>query len=281
MFFTNAKSHAEETLSTEEKEYKERYQEVLSHTEKLLDTRYEASKLLSECEKYIQTISNRPYAYDLKRGSINKDYQEFEKQLKKYKYKPKKSNAGFLLGTGAAAGTGIAVLGPNAAMAAAMTFGTASTGTAIGTLGGAAATNAALAWLGGGALTAGGAGIAGGQALLALAGPVGLAVGAVGVVSAGMKLALDNKKKAQQAEVDTAALKKEMTRLRAVQKRVDALQEETVRLSRLVNEELEGLKRLNKQEYNSFSRSDAKKLETMMNNAQSLAAKIVEVVPLN
>ncbi len=37
--------------------------------------------------------------------------------------------------------------------------GTASTGTAIGTLSGAAATNATLAWFGGGALAAGGGGM--------------------------------------------------------------------------------------------------------------------------
>lgn len=44
--------------------------------------------------------------------------------------------------------------------------GTASTGTAIGTLSGAAATNATLAWLGGGTLSAGGMGVTGGMALL-------------------------------------------------------------------------------------------------------------------
>ena len=46
------------------------------------------------------------------------------------------------------------------------TFGTASTGTAISTLGGAAATNATLAWLGGGPLASGGLGMAGGTAVL-------------------------------------------------------------------------------------------------------------------
>lgn len=44
--------------------------------------------------------------------------------------------------------------------------GTASTGTAIGTLSGVAATNATLAWLGGGAMSAGGLGVTGGAAVL-------------------------------------------------------------------------------------------------------------------
>lgn len=45
-------------------------------------------------------------------------------------------------------------------------IGTASTGTAIGTLSGVAATNATLAWFGGGAIAAGGAGMSGGMLVL-------------------------------------------------------------------------------------------------------------------
>jgi hypothetical protein len=63
-------------------------------------------------------------------------------------------------------------------------LGTASTGTAIGTLSGAAATNATLAWLGGGSLAAGGYGMAGGMMVLGgiVAGPV-LAVGGMMLAS--------------------------------------------------------------------------------------------------
>lgn len=53
-----------------------------------------------------------------------------------------------------------------ATMATVMTFGTASTGTAIASLSGAAATNAALASLGGGSLAVGGGGMALGSAVL-------------------------------------------------------------------------------------------------------------------
>jgi hypothetical protein len=59
------------------------------------------------------------------------------------------------------------------AYGAAMTFGAASTGTAIATLSGVAATNATLAFLGGGALAAGRLGMAGGMVVLGglVAGP--------------------------------------------------------------------------------------------------------------
>lgn len=64
---------------------------------------------------------------------------------------------------GGLAGGGLTALGAYGAVGM---LGTASTGTAIGTLGGAAATNATLAWLGGGSLAAGGLGVAGGTAVL-------------------------------------------------------------------------------------------------------------------
>ena len=82
MLFTNVKRKAEEGLSRERIEYRERYQETLSSAEMLLDTRYEAVQLLHECEEYLQMISNHPYTYDLKRSKVYKEYQAFEKHSK-------------------------------------------------------------------------------------------------------------------------------------------------------------------------------------------------------
>lgn len=67
-------------------------------------------------------------------------------------------------GIAGSAGAGLVTMyGVYAAVGA---LGTASTGTAIGTLSGAAATNATLAWFGGGSLAAGGGGMALGTAVL-------------------------------------------------------------------------------------------------------------------
>ncbi|WP_251422543.1 hypothetical protein [Veillonella agrestimuris] len=63
-------------------------------------------------------------------------------------------------GVASSAAAGFAVYG------GVMTFGTASTGTAIAGLSGVAATNASLAAIGGGSLAAGGLGVAGGTAIL-------------------------------------------------------------------------------------------------------------------
>lgn len=74
---------------------------------------------------------------------------------------------------GVASGSALGAITAFGAYSGAMTFGSASTGTAIATLSGAAAKNATLAFLGGGALNAGGLGIAGGTAVLGglVAGP--------------------------------------------------------------------------------------------------------------
>ncbi|MFS8150125.1 hypothetical protein [Vreelandella titanicae] len=78
-------------------------------------------------------------------------------------------DAGLGLGAGLGSGAALAFGAYNGTMLLA----TASTGTAISSLGGVAATNATLAWLGGGSLAAGGYGMAGGMMVLGgvVAGP--------------------------------------------------------------------------------------------------------------
>ena len=78
-----------------------------------------------------------------------------------------------IAGAGTASGLAVNHLAPRAAMWAARTFGTASTGVAISSLSGAAMESASLACIGGGALSAGGGGMAAGSAVLGLAGPIG------------------------------------------------------------------------------------------------------------
>ena len=108
---------------------------------------------------------------------------------------------------GTAAGAAVATLGPSAAMAS------AATGTAISTLSGAAATNAALAWLGGGALAVGGGGMAAGYTILAMAGPIGLAIGTVSAGFAGFKAAKKNSEIAKNANKMTQQIRYKINKL--------------------------------------------------------------------
>lgn len=81
---------------------------------------------------------------------------------------------------GAAVGTAGGFAAAGVTYAAVMACGTASTGTAIGSLSGAAATNATLAALGGGSVAAGGGGVAlGTQVLGAFSLGVGILIGGV------------------------------------------------------------------------------------------------------
>ena len=108
----------------------------------------------------------------------------------------------FALGVagGAAAGAVGGALTAMGAYSAAMTFASASTGTAISALSGAAATNATLAFFGGGSLASGGLGMAGGMYVLGglVAGPALMVMGMITEAKSKEKLenALSNKAQA-------------------------------------------------------------------------------------
>ncbi|MCM1387104.1 MAG: hypothetical protein NC231_07240 [Bacillus sp. (in: Bacteria)] len=133
-------------------------------------------KGFEEFSDVIDKIQNRPQFKEYERNGVTLPKYDKE-ELKKVSV-----GAGVLLGGmgGAASGTAGGIAAAGATYAAVMTLGTASTGTAIGTLSGAAATNATLAALGGGAISAGGGGIALGTSMLGAATlGVGLLVGGV------------------------------------------------------------------------------------------------------
>ena len=112
---------------------------------------------------------------ELEKFKIDKQSMEELKEL---------SSMASSLAGGTVSGAALGAITAFGAYGGAMTFGAASTGTAIATLSGAAATNATLAFLGGGSLAAGGLGVAGGTAVLGglVAGPalavLGFVVGA-------------------------------------------------------------------------------------------------------
>lgn len=99
-------------------------------------------------------------------------------------------------------------------------LGTASTGTAISSLGGAAAVNATLAWLGGGTLAAGGFGMAGGAVVL-----TGL-VAVPALLITGISLGAKSEKLNYEA-------KSELEKMRAHEKEVAVIQERLREIAKL------------------------------------------------
>lgn len=176
---------------------------LMEKSESLFLKRQQLKSVVDRTYDYINSMRNTPQNYDTEVQKIKFELGRYEELLRVVNNEIKNSEKNIAakgsVAAGAALGAGVAAFGPSAAMGVAMTFGTASTGTAISALSGAAATNAALAWLGGGALTAGGAGMAGGSALLALAGPLGWAIGGIGLTAAGLLTNGKNEKVAEQA----------------------------------------------------------------------------------
>ena len=133
-------------------------------------------KSFNRFSNVIEKISGRPDMDDILKNKL-KLPQYTAKELKEASI-----GAATLLGTlgGAAVGTAGGYAAAGAATAAVMTFGAASTGTAISGLSGVAATNATLAAIGGGSLASGGGGMALGASILGGATlGVGLLVGGV------------------------------------------------------------------------------------------------------
>ncbi|WP_436667267.1 hypothetical protein [Latilactobacillus sakei] len=200
MFNSDLRKRAESELREAVDKQKEIAQTLNDRMEALYRTREKLKEQLTRGFEYINSKKNTPENIKLvvEKLKINlNDYQELL-DVAQAEYKAASIKAGGAAAGGIAAGVGVAALAPTAALAVATTFGTAATGTAIASLSGAAATNAALAWLGGGALAAGGAGIAGGEALLALAGPIGWAIGGTALVGSGLMMNGKNKKAASE-----------------------------------------------------------------------------------
>jgi hypothetical protein len=233
-------------------------------------------------ERYVVALANRPRNFDTQMGLIKVRYIKFIdacKEIQELETKrAEQSTRGNFGIAGTFGGVGVAALGPTAAMSVAMTFGTASTGTAIASLSGAAATNAALAWLGGGALTAGGVGIAGGQALVALAGPVGWVIGGVSLAGSLIAINMSNKEIGKKTEESIKTIKKEMERIKEIDAQVISWNEETQKLSNAIAMQLNKMRMLRKRDYTLFTDDEINELISIFNSTEVLSKKLGETI---
>lgn len=283
MFHMLEKEHAEEVDKKADEQYRKRCNEVLAHSKVLYKTRQEAMEQLKACDAYMQALTNCPAEFGRTGKTIQKGYQDFEKELEKIQKKAEKRGKGSVdkaLTMGTAAGAGAGLFGADLMLAAATTFGTTAAGVSISSLSGAAATNAILAWLGGGALAAGGAGVVGGEILLSLVGPVGIGCAIVCLVAKGVKVNIDNKNQALNAEKDAKRRMEALNRLNCIDQNVDSLLRKTKAQSKTVSGNIAVVKRIHKSDYSKFSDREAEQLRLMLNNAQTLASLVTEKVSL-
>lgn len=182
-----------ERSETNQSLFDRQYETTMRDMDKLGRLELEILDGFDEYSRIIKRIHNMPEfeAYSKDGVTIPKlDKQEMEKVS---------VQAGVLLGGlgGAALGTAGGFAASGATISIVMSFGAASTGTAISSLSGAAAVNATLAAIGGGSLAAGGGGVALGSTILSFSTmAVGVLVGGIIFNATGKKLSA----KADEAE---------------------------------------------------------------------------------
>lgn len=272
MFNTDKRNEALDNLRKACYEYNEERELIMYHTEELFKEKEESRDLLKEIEKFINNLANTPKTLIDELAAIKNEYQTFDKEVQKFEIEAKKIDIGNnISAAAAAAGVGVATMGPTAAIAIATTFGTASTGTAIASLSGAAATNAALAWLGGGALAAGGGGMAAGNALLAMAGPVGWFIAGGAFVTSAVILNSKNKNIAEQAWKQADEIKSALIEITKNSAEIKQLRRKIRDLYYRLKDELADFFAKNIRDYCLLSEDDKLRLGAFVNFAKSLA----------
>lgn len=274
MLNSKAKREAIERLKIQVHSYEEKSELVRKQAVTLFELRRDTSAdVVTACEQYLSALANAPRELEKSVGELRTEFESFRStvtEMEKLANDVALKSGGGAAG-GALAGIGVAALAPSAAMAIATTFGTASTGAAISGLTGAAATNAALAWLGGGAIAAGGGGMAAGQALLALAGPVGWAIGGIAIVGAGTYAWHKNGKIADEANEKAKEVQKQILILNRAHRKISQLITVTRMHERGVREQLKRLQAEAPFDYRMFTDDNKQLLGALINNVKALA----------
>lgn len=261
-------------LDRAHKRYEARAKEVGEQSIALMTLRRESSvKLIADVENYINSLANTPKELDRSFAQYQASFSSFNSIITKLRKDALTADiqTGSSAGASVAAGVGVAAFAPTAAMAVATTFGAASTGTAISALSGAAATNAALAWLGGGALAAGGGGMAAGNTLLALAGPIGWAVGGILLAGTGIFSYRKNKRIGEEAMSKRKEVDVFDTALKAALVEIHELIHLTETHTQGIKELLKTLLAISVQDYSKFNPHQKEQVGSLVNHINSLS----------
>lgn len=241
--------------------------------------RTRAMDVISFVEALVNSIANKPKAFDKEFAEITINRKQFtdscefaDRELKEARL------AATSAGAGLAAGASVAFMAPTAAMWIATTFGTASTGAAISTLSGAAATNAALAWLGGGALTAGGGGVAAGNALLALSGPIGWSIAGATLLSSIIIFTAKKTKLNKQKNEEILALKENIEAVYEMDAKIDVLLTETIKIRTGFSEMMTKSLMLYGGDYATFDDEQKLQLGALVNNTKAMSVMFTKTI---
>lgn len=275
MFYANYRKESEAELKRCVSNYDASVKSMQENCLTLANARKRSLMWIERVESFINTIANTPKEFERDMAEIRVKTENFMNVVRDFEKEAHKTDAasGGMAAAGIAAGAGVAAFMPSAAMAIATTFGTASTGAAISTLSGAAATNAALAWLGGGTLATGGGGMIAGTQLLALAGPLGWAIGGVALTGSGLLASKKNKELAEKAEASIKRVCEMTKQMDEMNIKVQALTLNTINLNRHIKDFMDGpANRLRHSDYSALSADDQYTLGSIVNSTKALTA---------
>lgn len=254
-------------------EYNAVYTQMNDKGVTLLLLRERSADLIGHIELLVNSIANTPKSFATDFAQIDQHRAQFQ-AAEEFARKDLEAARASALGAGAGftAGAAVASMAPTAALWAATTFGTASTGTAISTLSGAAATNAALAWIGGGALAAGGGGTAAGTALLAMAGPIGWTVAGATLLASVAIYAHKTFESREAKHEALLAVKRNIALVAATDVEIDELAERTASLREHLTESYGAALSLYGKDFLGFSASERSRIVALVNNTLASAA---------
>ena len=270
---TDKLTELDRMLETSITEYNDAYTLMNDKGVQLFIERTRSVDTIGFVETLINSIANRPKAFDADFEEIETNRDSFlnscdfgERELRAAR------EAAGGAGAGIAAGASVAFMAPTAAMWVATTFGTASTGTAISALSGAAAQSAALAWLGGGALTAGGGGMAAGNALLAMAGPIGWTIAGATILTSILVFTKKKTKLNKQKNEEIETVKQNTEKIREVDLQITEILSQTSAIREGLNRSYTQCLGLFDRDYTGFNEDQKKQLGALVNQTKALSA---------
>lgn len=255
--------------------YNSTYETLQDSGNRLYKKRKDAIGLIESIEDLVNSISNTPKEFETTLGKIHAERMQF---LSTDAYAEEAYKEALKTGVGAAAGIagGAAVAGwaPNAMLWIATTYGTASTGTAISTLGGAAASKAAAAWIGRTFLPKfmiAGAGMKAGQAVLAMAGPIGWGISGVSVAASTAITGRKNRKIADEAIEEAKEITAAGAQIHEATAKIDQLFEETKLLQKKLSHQFDSCRDLHSTDFLNLTEEQQLLLGTLVNNTLTLS----------
>ena len=116
--------------------------------------------------------------------------------------------------------------------------------------------------------------MAAGEAFLAMAGPVGWAIGGAAILGGGAFANHKNKKIAEEAEAQSRKIKKETENLKEIDTRVEAERKAIRPLHSGVKKILKRLEALGHRDYKKLSSEEKEMLRTLLNSSEALSERI-------